>query len=115
MQALLGTTLPVFIGVTLFLMGFAAFMTGQALATTWRPVWQVFLYSLMLGLADRFLTWALFQGELLLITGYLIDTSVIFVITLSVYRLMLARRMTDQYPWLYERAGPFAWREKRTN
>ncbi|WP_375731230.1 DUF6867 family protein [Azospirillum sp. B506] len=24
----------------------------------------------------------------------------------------MARRMVNQYPWLYERAGPFAWRER---
>jgi hypothetical protein len=37
MESLLGTTLPVFIGMTVFVMGFAAFMTGQALANTWQP------------------------------------------------------------------------------
>lgn len=112
MEAVLGTSLPVFIGVTFILSGFAAYMTGQALATTWRPARQVFLYSVLLGFADRFLTWALFQGQLLSLSGYLIDTLVIFVITLLSYRLTLARRMTAQYPWIYERAGPFAWREK---
>jgi hypothetical protein len=112
MEALLGTTLPVFIGVTFGLSGFAAYMTGQALATTWRPVSQVILYSLLLGLADRFLTWALFQGELLSLSGYLIDTFVIFVITWLSFRLTLVRRMTAQYPWVYERAGLFTWRER---
>jgi hypothetical protein len=113
MEALIGTTLPVFFGVTVFLVGFAAYMTGQALASTWRPLRQVFLYSLLLGFADRFLTWALFQGELLLWSGYLVDTGVIFAITLLAYRLTLARRMTAQYPWLYERASVLTWRKKR--
>lgn len=114
MENLIGTTIPVFIGVTVILSGFAAYMTGQALAATWRPVWQAFLYSLLLGLADRFLTWALFQGELLLLSGYLIDTLVILLITLMAYRLTLARRMAAQYPWIYERSGPFSWRDKGT-
>lgn len=114
MENLIGTTIPVFIGVTVILSGFAAYMTGQALAATWRPVRQAFLYSLLLGLADRFLTWALFQGELLLLSGYLIDTFVILLITLMAYRLTLARRMAAQYPWIYERSGPFTWREKGT-
>ena len=112
MEELIGTTWPVFIGVTFVLSGFAAYMTGQALAATWRPVRQVFLYGLLLGLADRFLTWALFQGELLLLTGYLIDTAVIIGIALLAYRMTLAHRMTAQYPWIYERAGPFTWRKK---
>jgi hypothetical protein len=113
MEALLGTTLPVFFGITVVLVGFAAFMTGQALASTWRPLRQVFLYSLLLGFADRFFTWALFQGELLLLSGYLIDTATIFTIALLAFRLTLARRVTAQYPWLYERAGIFSWRERR--
>ena len=112
MEDLLGTSIPVFIGVTLCLIGFAAFMTGQALAATWKPVWQVILYSLLLGFADRFLTWALFQGDLLSATGYIIDTVAIVIIALTAYRLTLARRMTLQYPWLYERTGIFSWRER---
>lgn len=114
MEALLGTSIPVFIGVTLCLIGFAAFMTGQALAATWKPVWQVILYSLLLGFADRFLTWALFQGELLSLSGYVIDTIAIILIALTAYRLTLARRMTVQYPWLYERTGIFTWRDRDT-
>ena len=113
MEGSLGTTLPVFFGITVVLVGFAAFMTGQALASTWRPLRQVFLYSLLLGFADRFFTWALFQGELLLLSGYLIDTATIFTIALLAFRLTLARRVTAQYPWLYERAGIFSWRERR--
>lgn len=112
MAALLGTSIGVFIGISVFLCGFAAFMTGQALAGTWRPVWQVWLYILLLGFADRFLTWALFQGELLSPTGYLIDTAVLLVIALSAFYLTRARQMAAQYPWLYERSGPFTWRER---
>lgn len=112
MEALLGTSIGVFIGVTVFLCGFAAFMTGQALATTWRPVWQLWLYVLLLGFADRFLTWALFQGGLLSPTGYAIDTVVLLIIALSAFYMTRARQMAAQYPWLYERSGPFTWRER---
>ncbi|MGB0629486.1 MAG: DUF6867 family protein [Alphaproteobacteria bacterium] len=114
MEELLGTSVAVFIGVTVCLIGFAAFMTGQALAVTWKPVWQVVLYSFLLGLADRFLTWALFQGELLSPSGYVIDTIVIVAIAVTAHRLTLARRMTAQYPWLYERTGVFTWRDRKT-
>ncbi|MFT5485778.1 MAG: hypothetical protein ACI9JL_002835 [Paracoccaceae bacterium] len=112
MEALLGTSIGVFVGVTVFLSGFAAFMTGQALATTWRPVWQLWFYGVLLGFADRFLTWALFQGELLSPTGYAIDTAVLLAIALSAFYMTRARQMTAQYPWLYERSGPFTWRER---
>jgi hypothetical protein len=31
---------------------------------------------------------------------------------LLAYRAALTRRMLIQYPWLYERVGPFEWRAK---
>ena len=98
MVDILGTTWPVFIGITLVLMGFASFMTGQAQANTWRPMWQIVPYCLLLGLADRFLTWGLFQGELFLLSGYLVDTLVLMSIAGTAYRLTLARKMVMQYP-----------------
>ena len=112
MQALLGTSLPVFVGLTLVLMGFAAFMTGQAVARTWRPAWQAAVYSVLLGLVARFLGFALFGGELLSPAGFLVDTAVLAAIALAAWRLTRAHRMVTQYPWLYERAGPFGWRER---
>ena len=112
MEALLGTSIGVFIGVTVFLSGFAAFMTGQALAVTWRPVWQLWLYVVLLGFADRFLTWALYQGDMLSPTGYVIDTVVLLAVALSAFYMTRARQMAVQYPWLYERSGPFTWRER---
>ncbi|HEX9789794.1 MAG TPA: hypothetical protein VGA60_03950 [Kiloniellales bacterium] len=109
---ILGTTWPVFIGITILLMGFASFMTGQAVASTWRPMWQVVPYTLLLGLADRFLTWGLFDGQLFLLSGYIADSLVLMAIAALAYRLTLAHKMVTQYPWIYERTGPFTWREK---
>jgi len=108
----LGTSWPVFIGITVILMGFASFMTGQGLAGTWRPMRQCVPYAILLGGADRFLTWGLYQGELFLFTGYVIDTLVILAIMVLAYRFTQARKMVAQYPWVYERSGPFGWREK---
>jgi hypothetical protein len=109
----LGTSWAVFIGLTVILFGFAAFMTGQALAQTWRPLWHGILYTLLLALGARFLTYALFEGKLLWATGYLADWLVLLVIYLAAYRMTRARRMVVQYPWLYERSGLFTWRERR--
>lgn len=102
----------VFLGTTVFLMGGFSFMTGHALAATWRPWWQTIPYALMLGGVDRFLIYALFNGTLLSATGFLLDTAVLLLISLASYRLTQARKMVNQYPWLYERSGPFAWRLK---
>ena len=56
-------SLAVFIGLTIMLFGFAAAMTGHALAANWRPLWQLFFYTALLGLANRFLVYALFDGD----------------------------------------------------
>lgn len=105
-------SIPVFIGITLVFMGGCAFMTGNALASTWRPLWQVVPYGLGLGLADRFLCFALFHGSLLSLPGYLLDSAILLSIALAAYRMTQARRMVTQYPWLYDRAGLFGWTAK---
>lgn len=114
MAALFGVPdLLVTLLVTAIIVGFAAFMTGQALANTWRPAWQMLPYGLMLGFADRFLVWGLFGGDGLSVSGYVIDTAYLIAVGFAAYRLTRARRMVTQYPWLYERAGPFGWRDRR--
>ncbi len=111
-MSVLDNSFGVYLGLTLCLMGFAAFMTGQALAVTWKPAWHCAAYALLLGLADRFLAYALFDGELLSASAYLIDTATLLAVALLAWRLGRARKMVSQYPWLYERAGPLAWRSK---
>lgn len=108
-----GTSIGVFIGLTVVLGGGAAILTGQAIAGTWRPAWQVMFASLGLGFADRFLVFALFDGELLSAGGYLFDTAVIMSLGLVAYRLSWVRNMVTQYPWLYERAGPWRIRDRQ--
>ena len=99
--------------ITVILVGFAAFMTGQAIANTWRPPWQLIPSGLVLGCADRFLLGGLFDGtDGQSITGYLIDTAFLMIVGFGAYRMPLARVMVKQYPWLYDRAGLFAWRDK---
>jgi len=112
MLDLTGTTWPVFVGVTVVLFGGAAFMMGQALAENWQPYAQALFYCLLLGLGDRFATYALFEGQLLSWSGYVVDTLVLMAIGSLAYRLTQARKMVSQYPWLYDRAGLFGWRNK---
>lgn len=111
-ETILGTTLAVFLVVTGLVIGFAAYMTGQAIANTWRPSWQLWVYGLLLGVVARFLIFALFDGELLSLTGYLASAALLLLIAAFAYRLTRARKMVHQYPWLYERAGLFGWRER---
>jgi hypothetical protein len=112
MQSLLGTSLGVFIGLTVIIIGGAAIMTGRALADSWKPPWQVVLACVGLTVADRFLTYALFRGELLNLSGLVIDFVVITVMALVAHRLTLVHKMVAQYPWRYERESLWTYREK---
>jgi branched-chain amino acid transport system ATP-binding protein len=71
-------------------------------------------YGLLLAAADRFFSWALFEGVLLSPLGFVVDAIVIIVIGAFSYRLMLAHKMSSQYPWLYERAGLLSWRTRNS-
>ena len=101
-----------FVLVTCLLGGWAAWMTGRAMAQGWQPPWTVVAYALLLGAAVRFLHFALFSGTLLSIHYYLVDAAVVLAIALLGFRVRRVRQMTTQYRWLYDRAGPLAWREK---
>lgn len=112
MMTAAGSTVQGFIVVTLLLGSACAFMTGQALASTWRPLWQAVAYALLLGLADRFLVFAMFHGQLLNPLGYAADTVILTTVSAAAYLATRARKMVTQYPWLYERAGLFGWRAR---
>lgn len=112
MESLLGTTLGVFIGLTVIIAGGAGVMTGRAQADGWKPVWEVVLASFGLALANRFLVYALFDGELLSLSGLVIDFLVITALALLAYRVTLVHKMVTQYPWRYERASLFSYRER---
>jgi hypothetical protein len=113
MAEVFGTSLSVFVAITVVFMGGAACLTGQALAATWRPLMHLFLYCFFLGLTDRFLVWSLFQGELLLLSGFIVDTLLITGFALVTYRITRVSKMVSQYPWLYERDGLWRYRAKK--
>jgi hypothetical protein len=112
MNALLGTSFGVFIGVTVIIIGGAAVMTGRALADGWKAPLQVVFAGFGLALADRFLIYALFGGELLSLSGFVIDFAVITALALLAHRLTVVHKMVAQYPWRYERASLWTYREK---
>ena len=117
MESVLGVSLPIFLGVTVLLMGGAAFLTGQAVAVTWRPRWQAVLFCGLLALAGRFLGISLFYGDpffqpLNWLYGAAIDSAALIPIGLFAYAVTRASWVTRQYPWLYERSGLFSYREK---
>jgi hypothetical protein len=101
-----------FILVTVLMGGWAAWQSGQAVAKTWAPLWQLVAYCLLLGLAVRFLHFALFQGTLLSLHYYIVDTVIVTVAGLIGWRLKRASQMATQYPWEYVRSGPAGWVRK---
>jgi len=105
-------SLGVFLLVTVVLGGGAAALAGRAVALTWRPWWQVVVYMLMLGAAVRFIHFALFQGTLLSIHYYAVDTLVCMAFGFAGFQAARARRMVAQYPWINEPDGPLRWHRK---
>jgi hypothetical protein len=101
-----------FLLVSVLMGGWAAWMTARGIARTWRPYWACVLALLVLGLAVRFIHFALFEGTLLSLHYYVVDALVVLAIGSLGYRYTRTRQMTTQYRWLYERTGPFSWREK---
>ena len=102
----------VFVLVTLLLGGGAAWLTGRAIAATWRPWWQLVGYMLILGMTVRFLHFALFGGTLLSPYYYLVDTSICFILSLFGYAVTRTGQMVTQYHWLTQRTGLLSWKRR---
>lgn len=101
-----------FLLVTVMLGGGLAFMTGRACAETWRGIPQTLVYLLILGAGVRFVHFALFEGRLLSLRYYIVDTAVVTIIGLASWHATRARQMVTQYWWLYEKSGPFSWHSR---
>ena len=99
-----------FLLVTLILGGGAAWLSGRAIALTWRPAWQVFAYSLVLGCAVRFLHFSLFGGTLLSPHYYLVDTAIGMALGFLGFRAARVSQMISHYRWINEADGPLRWR-----
>ena len=106
--------LGVFILLNLVIGAGAAYMSGRALALKWRAPWQVFVYMFLLAWAVRFLHYALYGEVFLSLRNFLVDYATVLVFALLGYRLTRVRQMVTQYYWLYERAGPFSWRPRKS-
>jgi len=101
-----------FVLLTLLVGGGAAWRTGQAVAEGWEPPWPAAAYTVLIAEAVRFLHYALFQGNLISLPSFLVDLAILLASALLAYRLRRTRLMTEQYPWLFVRAGPLTWRNR---
>jgi hypothetical protein len=102
----------VFLLVTVILGGGASALSGGAVASTWRPWWQIVAYMLILGFVVRFFHYSLFDGTLLSLHYYLVDSAVCLVLGGLGFLATRASQMATQYRWLYEPAGVMRWRRR---
>lgn len=102
----------IFILVSVLMGGSAAYLAGRAIAATWRPLWQIALYMLVLGGAVRFMHSALFGGTLMTLHYYLVDTAICLAFGWLGFRATRAGQMATQYGWLYRRAGWLRWQAR---
>jgi hypothetical protein len=105
-------SLFVFILVSIVLGGGGAWLTGRAIADTWRPPWQVAIYAFVLGGAVRFIHMALFDGTLLSLHYYTIDAAICLAFGYAGFQVARAAQMARQYGWLIEKHGAMRWRRK---
>ena len=102
-------SLGAFLLVTVFLGGGAAYMTGRAVALTWRSLPLLLVYVLALTCAVRFIHFALFGGTLITLQYYLVDLVVLLAIASLGFRITKAGQMAGQYSWLFQRTSPLTW------
>jgi hypothetical protein len=102
----------VFLTLTVVLGGAAATATGRAIAQTWRPVWHLLPYMLILSAAVQFLHYALFAEKLLSPQFYLVTVAITLIAAAVGYLRMRALQMTTQYSWAFGRTGLLRWSEK---
>lgn len=102
----------IFLFLTLILGGGAAYLAGRGMAIKWRPLWMPLLAMVPLTLGLRFLHFALFEAKLTSLHYLVTDFIILLVFAFLGYRITMVKKMTRQYPWLYEKASPFGWRSK---
>jgi len=102
----------VFVLVSIVLGGGAAWLSGRAIASTWRAWWHVAAYMLVLSIAVRFFHFALFGGTFLSLHYYLVDSAVCLTLGFLGYRSTRTAQMVTQYRWINARSGAFAWRRR---
>jgi hypothetical protein len=101
-----------FLLITVILGGGAAYLTGRAVALTWRPALQLIVYTAGLTFSVRFIHYALFGGTLLSVQYAIVDFLVLFAFAGVGFRITRAGQMAGQYSWLYQRLNPFFWRRR---
>jgi hypothetical protein len=105
-------SLFIFFLATVLMGGGASWQAGRVIASAWRPWWRVILPMLLLGLAVRFIHYAVFRSGFLSLHYYLVDYAVLLGLGLLGFRLQRVTQMVTRYGWINKRAGLFRWRRR---
>ena len=93
-----------------------AWMAGKGAAESWKNYPLVIWYTALLSVAARFIHHALFNGPMFYQPAplfYVMDFVVLLVFSTAGYRYTRTNQMVNAYYWLYEKASPFSWKEKK--
>lgn len=112
MGLLYDTSLSVFLLISVALAGGGGYLSGKAIAATWRTPWQLVPAAAALGAAARFMHFALFGGTLVSPHYLLVDFVVVLILAAAGYQRGRAIQMVGQYAFLYRPAGPFGWQRR---
>jgi len=96
----------VFLLLTILIGGSGAFISGRAIAQTWRPFWHIPVYMLALAAFVRFFHYALFWEVFISLKNYIVDYVVAFASAAIGYRLTRGQQMAAQYGWIFGRPDP---------
>jgi hypothetical protein len=97
------TTIFHFVMVTFLLGGAAGWLSGRAIAITWRPFWMLVPAALGLGAGIRFIHFALFDERLASLPLVGVDAVAAFMFALVGYHMTRSRQMARQYGFLHRR------------
>lgn len=86
-----------FLIVTVAIGGGMAYAAGGAVADGWKSMAHLVFYTFLLTLADRFLHYALFEGELLSLQHFVIDFLILLAFAWLGFTLRRASQMKRQY------------------
>ncbi|MBP2558004.1 hypothetical protein J2T08_004733 [Neorhizobium galegae] len=89
-----------------------AWRSGKAAAEGWNGYLTVVVYTLLLGVAMRFLHYALFQGPFISPFYYILDVVILLVFSSAGFRIRRTRQMVQNYYWLYEPTSAFSFKKK---
>lgn len=97
-----------FFFLTVIIGGATALAAGRAVAKTWRPITQVFVYAAILAAAVRFLHYALFDGYFFIspenplegVARWALAYAILAAIGAVGYKVRRSAQMASQYSWL---------------